>query len=455
MIYLIYSILILFVLYCIKKETSIVLILSFSFYLSGILFFPDSTLSLAQILLIIYLFKSFFNSTNYKIIELKTISTILILFIIIIFVTVLFRGSGIQFLGSKTWGGFSYITIISHILFTFFISKTYLNQEELLKSFKYLTILSLLPVVVEILFYFGIKGDWNGFIPTVISSEYYKEDLGLRFQSAEMTSKVLVLFAFLLYYSKGKLMSSTKIYGIIIFGFLMAGLSGHRISLISIIIFLGLLFLVKSKINKIKIFIYGTVFLLTFYTFIFIFVDYLPFPIQRSLSFLPFITVPQDVILDAVGSNEFRVMIWDIVLDEIKDNLLVGKGLTFSSDDYYWATETDIASIESFVITGNFHNGPLSLLIGFGFPGLILFILIFSISIFKLNNIRKCKWNNPILENYFIIFYCYYIVEVFIFIVIYGDLNKKLLFILILYAILKSIIISDRYSYDINKTLTS
>src|ERR1043165_2884981 len=51
----------------------------------------------------------------------------------------------------------------------------------------------------------------------------------------------------------------------------------------------------------------------------------LPFSVQRSLSFLP-VKIDPAVQMDAQGSLDWRLQMWDILRKEIPDYLLVGKG---------------------------------------------------------------------------------------------------------------------------------
>jgi hypothetical protein len=107
------------------------------------------------------------------------------------------------------------------------------------------------------------------------------------------------------------------------------------------------------------------------------FVDRLPFTVQRSLSFLP-LSVDADVRISAQSSSEWRVDMWRNVLDQVPKYLLKGKGYNISPDDLYMAQYSSMrgfsSSWESSAVAGDYHNGPLSVLVPFGIWGMAAFL---------------------------------------------------------------------------------
>jgi O-antigen ligase len=104
------------------------------------------------------------------------------------------------------------------------------------------------------------------------------------------------------------------------------------------------------------------------------FVGRLPLTIQRTLSFLP---LPIDPIAQASAdaSTEWRIRMWKNVLPQIPNYLLLGKGYSINAADLAMASN---AAMESGTfgseIAGDYHNGPLSLIIPFGIFGVIAFV---------------------------------------------------------------------------------
>lgn len=103
----------------------------------------------------------------------------------------------------------------------------------------------------------------------------------------------------------------------------------------------------------------------------------LPLSVQRSLTMLP-IDVDPAAIADAKASSDWRLQMWQVLVPEIPKYLWVGKGYTASPADYYFAMESSRRGLakdyEVSLVAGDYHNGPLSLLIPFGIWGVIAFI---------------------------------------------------------------------------------
>jgi hypothetical protein len=108
------------------------------------------------------------------------------------------------------------------------------------------------------------------------------------------------------------------------------------------------------------------------------FSDKLPDTVQRTLSFLP-IKVDPFVASSAEVSTDWRLEMWkEAWRREVPEYWLKGKGYSINSDDLYMSTfskETNLQRSWEWALTaGDYHNGPLSLLIPFGVWGLIAFL---------------------------------------------------------------------------------
>jgi O-antigen ligase len=106
------------------------------------------------------------------------------------------------------------------------------------------------------------------------------------------------------------------------------------------------------------------------------FAERLPLSVQRSLSFLP-IEVHPAARHDAQGTLDWRLQMWRVVLPEVPQYLWLGKGYTFSGTDFLLVQEAIrrgmFTAYEDTLVSGNYHNGPLTLLIPFGLPGTLAF----------------------------------------------------------------------------------
>jgi len=106
------------------------------------------------------------------------------------------------------------------------------------------------------------------------------------------------------------------------------------------------------------------------------FAERMPLSVQRTLSVLP-IKVDPATRQQAESSTEWRVEMWKMVLPQVPKYLLVGKGYSYSADDLFMAQvasrQAGAVKYEEAAFAGDYHNGPLSLVIPFGAIGFITF----------------------------------------------------------------------------------
>lgn len=129
-------------------------------------------------------------------------------------------------------------------------------------------------------------------------------------------------------------------------------------------------------------------------------VDKLPLSIQRSLSVLP-INVDPVVRSDAEGTSQWRIDMWKQLLPEIPKYLLLGKGLGIDARELESQTAFDERQFNpdatTFILSGDFHNGPLSTIIPFGIWGMIglIWLLVAGVKALRLN----LKYGDPALHT--------------------------------------------------------
>jgi hypothetical protein len=121
-------------------------------------------------------------------------------------------------------------------------------------------------------------------------------------------------------------------------------------------------------------------------------VSKLPLSVQRCFSVLP-VDVHPAVRAEALGSTEWRLKMWEILIPEIPKYFWIGKGFTATASDYYLTQQAMrmgfMQGFEGSMIAGDYHNGPLSILIPFGIGGVLAFLLFFWASFHVLvNNYR-------------------------------------------------------------------
>jgi hypothetical protein len=152
------------------------------------------------------------------------------------------------------------------------------------------------------------------------------------------------------------------------------------------------------------------------------FANKLPFAIQRSLAILP-LKLDRAARDNAEGSEEWRLQIWKDALPTIPQYLLLGKGYAISEGELAVASNEAFhytSDIESVDITGNYHSGPLSVVIYFGIWGVIavLWFWIASLRALYLNY----RYGDPGFRVINIFLLAYFITKVFVFLIIFGGL---------------------------------
>jgi len=154
-------------------------------------------------------------------------------------------------------------------------------------------------------------------------------------------------------------------------------LGGYRSYIVLSVLLLGILFVLeglhRTKVLAIALGVFGLTIALVVPN-----VRSLPLAVQRSLSILP-VDIDPVARHDAQGTLDWRFEMWKAVVKEVPQYLFVGKGFGYSGTDYYLTQEAFRrgmirASYEDTIISGNYHNGILTLIIPFGIWGLGAFI---------------------------------------------------------------------------------
>jgi O-antigen ligase len=157
------------------------------------------------------------------------------------------------------------------------------------------------------------------------------------------------------------------------------------------------------------------------------FVRQMPLTVQRSLSFLP-IPVEASARVDAEASSEWRFQMWRLLWAQVPDYLLVGKGYALDQMDLYLAQESQrrgfSQSYETAMIAGNYHSGPLSLLISLGLPGTFAFLAFLWASLGVLR--RNFEKGSADLQSVNAFLYAYFLSRVAFFFLVFGDLAADL-----------------------------
>jgi hypothetical protein len=159
-----------------------------------------------------------------------------------------------------------------------------------------------------------------------------------------------------------------------------------------------------------------------------LFANKMPLAVQRTVSFLP-ISVDASVRADAMGTSEWRFDMWATVFKQAPKYLIIGKGYSFDPTEMDMTKEAIrmglMSNSEESMLAGDYHSGPLSILIPFGVIGCValLWLLIAGFRVLYSNyrhgDERLRRINSVLLS--------YYLAYVVSFLFIFGAINSQLM----------------------------
>jgi len=156
------------------------------------------------------------------------------------------------------------------------------------------------------------------------------------------------------------------------------------------------------------------------------FANRLPFSIQRSMAFLPLDLDPLAK-LSAQTSTVWRLEVWRRVLPQVPQYLILGKGYGFSGRemDMIQDDSRGTASEDVVELVGDYHNGPLSVLIPFGMFGMIGLLWFFWASLRVLY--QNYQFGDPAYHTMNVFLFAYFFVKVIFFFAVFGSLASDLM----------------------------
>ncbi len=156
--------------------------------------------------------------------------------------------------------------------------------------------------------------------------------------------------------------------------------------------------------------------------------DRLPYQMQRSLAWIPGIVSPE-VAYDARGSTEWRLAIWRRALDELPQHLILGKGYALDLRDMAMVQyrqralggESEMG--EAAELAGDYHSGPLTIVMPFGIFGL-LGVVWFWVAGWRLL-LHNYRYGLAELKTFNTLLLALFVTRVFHFLVIFGSLSAE------------------------------
>jgi len=153
----------------------------------------------------------------------------------------------------------------------------------------------------------------------------------------------------------------------------------------------------------------------------------LPLPVQRTISFLP-VEVAPSVRLSVDGSSEWRLEMWRNVLPLVPQYLLLGKGYAQDPSElnfmYENARRGYLKAYEPAIYSGDFHNGPFSVIIPFGIWGVLAFGFFVWASLRYLHRVYRS--GNPEFKTINTFLLAYFVTRIIHFSFVFGSLYTEI-----------------------------
>lgn len=359
--------------------------------------------------------------------DVPVVRNALIFLGIVMLVTAYFtKGIGGRAFGGEIWGGKRYWWTMAAIFGYFALVSRPMSKKAAI----YLVPLFIASGVTAIgsdiayaagpAFYFLFL-----FFPVELAaSQVITESSMYRLTGVAFASTALIYTMLMVYGIKGifdlrrfwRLLVFSCLFGLSLFG-------GYRSILILAVMVMAVQFLYE-RLYKTFIFPVLIGIFLVAGVFTVVFVDKLPLSIQRTLSFLPLEVHPMAK-ADAMGTLDWRLQMWKVVMPEVPKYLLMGKGYGYDGTDYFLTQESIrrgfYTAYEDTMVSGNYHNGILTVIIPFGIWGMAGFLWFAGAGLWVL--VRNYRYGDPDLARYNTFLLAYFVARLCFYLTLYGQFD--------------------------------
>jgi hypothetical protein len=306
-------------------------------------------------------------------------------------------------LGSDAWGAMRYFLVLGAIVgyFAFVSQPIAPHRVKLMTGLFFLSgLTSVLPVLI------ALAGPGLQFLlvpfaqTSIVATETSVFSLDLqRFVGLTFMSQAVYCFMMLRFGIRG-ILDWHRPWRFITFAvmFALGLLGGFR----SFLILFGLIFLVQfyfEGLFRSRFFVWSSLAGVFGATLLFAFAGQLPGAVQRSISFLP-VQIDPAIRRDATGTLDWRMEMWRVVLPTVPRYLLLGKGYSFDGTDFYLTSVGSQRGIfrafDAAMISSDYHQGILTLIIPFGIWGVLAFLAFCAASLRALY--RNYRYSPPELR---------------------------------------------------------
>jgi len=349
---------------------------------------------------------------------------------VVLFTAKLNGGIGLHAFGSEVYGGKKYIFVVLSILSYFALAAQRIPPERA----KLYVALFLLGGVTQFI------GDLYPITPSFLHFIFWLFPPSSSFRDVFEVGKTRLggigfaagsfVYWLMARYGLRGIFLSGKLWRPVLFvmASMMIFLGGFRTAIISYLAIFGLLFFLEGLHRTRALLVFMMAGMLAMVAIIPL-ASHLPFTFQRALAFLP-LNLSTEASQSAEGSSNWRYEMWKALLPQVPQHLLLGKGYAISMEDFQ-SMGYDVAfhsvdpSQQSLALSGDYHSGPLSVVLPLGIWGVIAFLWLMLAGL----RVMYCNFRHgdESLRTVNAYLWAYYLYSSFRFLFIYGGLSGDML----------------------------
>lgn len=363
-----------------------------------------------------------------------TITTpLLALLGVILFTAALTGGLGVRALGSETYGGKNYIFIIAAVIGHFALCNGSIRPERRQLYIAAFFLAGVTTVVPNIVYMVGKPLYWMFyFTHGTLATEQFASDVLINKQITRYSGLYpasIALYCWLLArYGIQGIFRFDRPWRVVLFvlAWIACIYSGFRSALVLFLLISMLQFFLEG-LHRTRFLPLGVGAGLLVGTLVVAFSQQMPMVMQRTLSILP-IKLDHVARANAEVSTEWRLDMWRDLMPQVPRYLLKGKGYAIDPNELIMTMESTARGYGSSAGTakaaGDYHNGPLSVLIPFGIWGAAAFLWFIVASIrYLYGNYRR---GDPGLRTVNTLLLSLFVARTVFFLLIFGVFSSNL-----------------------------
>jgi hypothetical protein len=316
---------------------------------------------------------------NFRFISVPSINYALFFLVVVVVVTAYFNGGiGSQIFGSSRYGGRRYFYTFLAVMGYFVLTSRRIPAHRAMLFTSLFFLSALTALVPDIL---GLAGNSSSFLYQFFPADFtavaavagetdqdFFRVLGLAFFSVGIFSTQLACYGLRGVFDWGKPWRAGL--------FFLASVAGVYSGFRSVLVLMALIFMAQfmaEGLHRTRLLAILLGVMLVGGGLLLPQAEQLPLVMQRTLSVL-LVKVSPLAKASADSSSEWRLRMWKVVLPDVPKHLLLGKGYSIDPTALYFSRDSRAnPDFEEAIVAGDYHNGPLSLVMPFGIWGVIAF----------------------------------------------------------------------------------